>query len=151
MFGEIDFNRQIRPILSQSSSLAMAWMLPRAILDWTLPNLPTRGEVGPPPPSFRGNPRARSSFDLCAWRRPDACQRREVIGRSVSLLRQWIKEGARYAKHWAYEKPVRPKVPSAQARGFVRNPIDSFVLQNLNAAGGNPADHGWARWLRRVG
>ena len=29
----------------------------------------------------------------------------------------------------AYEKPVRPEVPFAQNQSFVRNPIDSFVLQ----------------------
>ena len=58
----------------------------------------------------------------------------------ISLLRQWIKEGARYAKHWAYEKPVRPKVPSARNQSFIRNPIDSFVLQNLKGAGGHRAN-----------
>ena len=58
----------------------------------------------------------------------------------ISLLRQWIKEGARYAKHWAYEKPVRPKVPSAQNQSFIRNPIDSFVLQNLKERGWTPSE-----------
>ena len=48
--------------------------------------------------------------------------------------------GARYAKHWAYEKPVRPKVPSARNQSFIRNPIDSFVLQNLKEPGGHRAN-----------
>ena len=69
----------------------------------------------------------------------------------VSLLTQWIKEGARYAKHWAYEKPVRPKVAFGKEKAFVRNPIDSFVSKGLNARGWKPSEPAdKARWLRRV-
>ena len=61
-------------------------------------------------------------------------------------------EGARYAKHWAYEKPVRAKVPFGKAKGFVRNPIDSFVLAQLEKQrDGTPLLlRIKARWLRRV-
>ena len=29
----------------------------------------------------------------------------------IELLRRWIAQGAPYAKHWAYVKPVRPALP----------------------------------------
>jgi len=46
------------------------------------------------------------------------------------LLDQWIKEGAEYARHWAFVPPVQPKVPEIQSTR-VLNPIDTFILDNL--------------------
>jgi len=46
------------------------------------------------------------------------------------LLDQWIKEGAKYEKHWAFVAPV-PSTPPAKGSKWVRNGIDSFVLENL--------------------
>ena len=36
---------------------------------------------------------------------------KKLTEREVALLREWIKGGAKYAKHWSYEKPARPQVP----------------------------------------
>ena len=42
------------------------------------------------------------------------------------LLRRWIKEGAKFAEHWAFAPPQRPPAPAA-GRGWARNAIDGFV------------------------
>src|SRR5439155_11128488 len=36
---------------------------------------------------------------------------------------------------WAFRTPQRPAVPTVQARGRIRNPIDAFVLAALEAKG----------------
>jgi hypothetical protein len=41
--------------------------------------------------------------------------------------------------HWAFKPPVRSVVPTVQAAGWVRNPIDAFVLAKQEAAGLKPA------------
>jgi hypothetical protein len=41
--------------------------------------------------------------------------------------------------HWAFKPPVRPAVPTVRATGWVRNPIDAFVLAKLETAGLRPA------------
>jgi cytochrome c553 len=46
----------------------------------------------------------------------------------VAILENWIKQGAKYAAHWAYIPVVRPAVPSIVNAG---NPIDAFVLERL--------------------
>jgi cytochrome c553 len=43
------------------------------------------------------------------------------------------------AAHWAYVKPVRPAVPTVRHAGWVRGPIDAFVLARLEAEGLVPA------------
>ncbi len=53
----------------------------------------------------------------------------------ISLLERWIREGAIYEGHWAFQPPTRPQVPVAQAHLRVTNPIDAFVLANLEARG----------------
>jgi hypothetical protein len=41
--------------------------------------------------------------------------------------------------HWAWRPPVRPSVPRVRATGWVRNPIDAFILAKLEPAGLAPA------------
>ncbi|WP_165233082.1 DUF1553 domain-containing protein [Aquisphaera insulae] len=47
-------------------------------------------------------------------------------------LRRWVDQGAKWGKHWAFEPPVRPDVPHTSTPGWVRNPIDAFVLSKLD-------------------
>lgn len=47
------------------------------------------------------------------------------------ILRRWIAEGAHYEPHWAYQTPTRPSVPKVKQTGWVKNPIDAFVLSRL--------------------
>jgi Protein of unknown function (DUF1553)/Protein of unknown function (DUF1549) len=35
--------------------------------------------------------------------------------------------------HWAFRKPERPLIPQVKSRQWVRNPIDAFVLEKLEA------------------
>ena len=79
---------------------------------------------------------------------------KKLTEREVALVRDWIKSGAKYTKHWAYEKPVRAAVPGKSAQSSVlgaqtpgtdarlaklrtehwalsTNPIDAFILARL--------------------
>ncbi|HVT28038.1 MAG TPA: DUF1549 domain-containing protein, partial [Lacipirellulaceae bacterium] len=51
----------------------------------------------------------------------------------IAILRTWIKQGAHYAKHWSYVKPVRTAPPTAAApwQKWPRNAIDQFALQTM--------------------
>ncbi len=62
----------------------------------------------------------------------------------IEVLRQWIDDGAKWAdaggetaapakKHWAYETPIRPPVPTPREKQWVANPIDAFVLAKLES------------------
>jgi mono/diheme cytochrome c family protein len=69
----------------------------------------------------------------------------------VETLRAWIAQGASYAAHWSYVKPVRPNIPALRDPSSARNPIDRFILARLDKEGLKPtpqADR--AALLRRV-
>ena len=66
----------------------------------------------------------------------------------IALVERWIKEGAEYQGHWAFQIPVKPAIPSIPAGG---NAIDAFLAQGLAAKGLKPnGDAPKATLLRRA-
>ena len=49
----------------------------------------------------------------------------------IALLKQWVKEGAPWKKHWSFIPPERPALPSVRDRKWPRNEIDYFTLARL--------------------
>lgn len=75
-------------------------------------------------------------------RMPPPGSGRPLTESEVELLRQWIAQGAEYAQHWSYVRPVRPTVPDvAPVNGvhWPRNPIDHFILDRLRREGLAPS------------
>ncbi len=62
-----------------------------------------------------------------------------LSARDRSMLRAWIQQGANYARHWAYVTPTRPAVPRVKQKRWPRNPIDAFILARLEAERLKPA------------
>jgi hypothetical protein len=62
----------------------------------------------------------------------------KLTPQEVDLLKQWIRQGANYAKHWSYEKPVRPPVPEVADQAWPKNEIDRFILARLEKEGLRP-------------
>jgi hypothetical protein len=49
----------------------------------------------------------------------------------IDLLRRWIKAGAPYARHWSYEVPQRPALPAVANGAWPQGPLDRFILARL--------------------
>ncbi|MBL8175627.1 MAG: PSD1 domain-containing protein [Bryobacterales bacterium] len=87
---------------------------------------------------------------------------RKLKDEQIAVLEQWIKDGVAMpqsalkskrpgADHWAFQPVRRAALPAVQAKNWVRNPIDHFVLAKIEKAGLTPsaeADRGTL--LRRV-
>lgn len=68
-----------------------------------------------------------------------------------NLLKQWIDQGAEWQEHWAFRKIQKPATPTVQASAWIKNPIDTFVLSKLEKQGISPAPEAdKERLLRRV-
>src|SRR6188768_3676441 len=48
----------------------------------------------------------------------------------ISILKKWIKEGAKWGEHWAYVPVKKPGLPEIKNE-WIRNEIDQFVYQKL--------------------
>ncbi|MDO1449281.1 DUF1553 domain-containing protein [Rhodocytophaga aerolata] len=55
----------------------------------------------------------------------------------IAKLKEWIKQGAHWSKHWAYIAPQKPSVP-ADTSGKAINPIDNFIWAKLQQQGLTP-------------
>lgn len=67
-------------------------------------------------------------------KQPSAAERR--------VLKQWLEAGGEYAGHWSLSPLTRPAVPQFTSGSLAQwpvNAIDAFVLQELRAAGLQPA------------
>ncbi len=73
---------------------------------------------------------------------PDESQRmppaefgKTLTPEEISVLRRWIEQGAPYATHWSYVQPAKPILPTAPAewQHWPRNAIDQFALQGILA------------------
>ncbi|HUQ93317.1 MAG TPA: c-type cytochrome domain-containing protein, partial [Bryobacteraceae bacterium] len=68
----------------------------------------------------------------------------------IGRIRSWIEQGATWPdgigsagsevkKHWAFVAPKRPAPPKVSRPGWVRNPIDAFILARLEQEGLQPS------------
>ncbi|MFN0171682.1 MAG: PSD1 and planctomycete cytochrome C domain-containing protein [Bryobacteraceae bacterium] len=151
--GEISFNRDVRPIMSntcfachgpdKSSRLAG---LRLDIRDQALK--PNRKGIAPIVP---GDPEGSAVIQRVfasdsARVMPPKYAHKDLTLAQKQTLRQWVAEGARYEGHWAYEPVRRPAVPEGAA-----HPIDAFIRARLAREGLKPSPEAARRTLiRRV-
>ena len=64
---------------------------------------------------------------------------KKLTPQQIETLRAWIDGGAAWQKHWSYIKPERPDVPAVGNAAWPRNAIDHFILQRLEAEGLSPS------------
>ena len=57
----------------------------------------------------------------------------------IALLRQWIKEGAKWQDYWAFVPPKMQPLPQVKRAGWARQPMDQFILARLEKEGLAPS------------
>ncbi|MBL8818837.1 MAG: PSD1 domain-containing protein [Planctomyces sp.] len=88
-----------------------------------------------------------------ALQMPPAETGKKLTAEQVELLRRWIKTGAEYRGHWAFEAPQRPALPEpvTSLKAQSRHPIDLFIQARLAQHGLHPAEEASRETLiRRV-
>jgi hypothetical protein len=156
--ARLDFNRSIRPILSDNCFACHGPDAQTRQADLRL-DVKDGGafedrdghRVIVPGDSAKSQLFHRITSPDEATRMPPVSTGMKLTGKQIELIQQWIDEGAKWEQHWAFEPPVRPAVPEVKQKGWGRTPIDSFVLARLEQEGLQPA-HGTdkATLLRRV-
>ena len=56
----------------------------------------------------------------------------------IKLFTKWIEQGAKYEKHWAFVAPVKEALPEVDNSKWVKNEIDPFILEKMEAKGFDP-------------
>jgi hypothetical protein len=80
---------------------------------------------------------------------PPPRTKKKLTAAQKDVLRRWIAAGAEYQAHWSFLAPKRPPLPAVRNASWVRNPIDHFVLAELEKHGLTPAPEADRRTLAR--
>jgi uncharacterized membrane protein len=57
----------------------------------------------------------------------------------VEILKRWVAEGAEWQKHWSFVAPERAELPAVKDKRWPRNALDHFVLARMEAEGLKPS------------
>jgi len=139
--GPVEFNRDIRPILSDNCYQCHG---PDANKRKAKLRLDTeadafRDEDGVRP-FVAGKPSESEAYRRITTADADDLMPPPDSGRALTdsekeLVRRWIEQGAKWQNHWAFIPAKRPGLPLGQARagGWPLNAIDHFILARLRA------------------
>ncbi len=144
--GSIDFDRQVRPILSNTCFKCHG---PDEEVRESGLRLDVRDEALQPADS--GKPaivpgkadestlvkRIMSSNPKFVM--PPPKSNKTLTQDQKDLLKAWIEQGADYRQHWSFTKPIRPALPQVKNEAWSRNPVDRFILARLEAEGLRPS------------
>ena len=138
---EIDYNRMVKPILSDKcftchgpdrAKIKAGLRLDMAESAYgELPESPGKVAIDP------GSPEGSELFYRILSRDPQYKMplpesHLQLSAREKAILVKWIEKGAVYKPHWAFVKPVKSTVPDVEnSHWTVRNPIDHFILNRL--------------------
>src|SRR5262249_47498651 len=131
----IDYNRQVRPILSNNCfqchgpdadqrESGLRLDVREAALQ---PADSGKPAVVPGRPDQSGLVR-RVSATKKGTVMPPPSSNKTLTAAEKQLLKDWIAQGAAYQTHWSFLTPKRPTPPTVNVKheGWVRNPIDRF-------------------------
>ena len=140
---KLDFNRDIRPILSDNCFACHGLDAKKRKADLRLDVAESAFKaiegVFPIKP---GSPETSSVIQRILTKDEDELMpppdsNKHVTPAQAEILQRWIKEGAEYKKHWAFEPPAITAPPSV--KGPVQNGIDAFIQDRVAKAGLSPS------------
>ncbi|MBL9137091.1 MAG: PSD1 domain-containing protein [Verrucomicrobiales bacterium] len=155
--ADLRFNRDIRPILSdhcfQCHGPDASSRKAKLRLDVREGAIGQRSEGGPVVKV--GDPNGSSLIARVISHDPDEVMpppdvKKPLSESQVATLKEWIRQGAPYEGHWAYEPVERPVEPrTAVGDRWARNPIDRFIAAKWEGRGMEPSPKADPRTLRR--
>ncbi len=147
---DIDFNRDIRPILSANCFQCHGPDDKHREAEMRLDD-----EEGVSA-AFSGNLAESEAWQRIISEEPDTRMppvdsHLELKPAQIATLKAWIEAGAKWEGHWSFIAPQRPPVPKTDRPDWVKNSIDAFILKRLEERGLTPNDPAQLeRVLRRV-
>ena len=135
--GSVDFNRDIRPVLSDNcfschgpDEKKRKGKLRLDVKDGMFADREGHPAVKP------GNPQNSELWSRITNQDPDELMpppksEKKLTADQIALFKRWIEQGAKWQGHWAFEPPVKPEPPVANNLRWPRNEIDRFILASL--------------------
>ncbi len=150
--AEVEFDRDIRPILSDACFFCHGPDSAKRKADLRLDTEQgaLRQFKGGRRPIVPGDPEKSEIIRRMLTEDPDEKMpppdsHRTITPQQIEKVKQWVRQGAHWQQHWAFVAPKRPHLPLPNGAGakaeviWPRNPIDAFVLTRLQKEGLKPS------------
>lgn len=144
--GEVDFNRDIRPLLAGScfdchgpDEKARKAKLRLDTPENVFVERDGYRVINRDDPGSSELLRRVSSRDPEEVMPPADSAHERLTSEQVAVLRAWIEQGAKWAQHWAFSPPERPALPEVSEKSWPRNGVDFFVMARLDRKKLKPA------------
>lgn len=140
---KLDFNRDIRPILSDNCFACHGFDAKKRKADLRLDTAEGAYAVIDGVQAIKpGDVKASSIIARIVSTDADEVMpppesHKKIAPKQLETLKLWISQGAEYEQHWAFEKPMKAAVP--EVSGKVRNAVDAFIQHRLESEGLTPA------------
>jgi hypothetical protein len=144
----VSFEKHILPLLKQNCYQCHDVAKQRSGLRLDMRSSAMTGGESGKPGIIPGQSAASELFRRLVTTDPDEQMppKKPLAKEQIAAIQQWIDAGAKWpdalanettTKHWAFETPTRPTVPSTQYP--VHNPIDAFIRSRLEVEGLKPS------------
>ncbi len=153
----VNFDRDVRPILSDNCFACHGPDEKRRMANLRLDTedglFADRGtyRIVTPGDAAKSRLLARIGATAPAGRMPPPQSGTTLTAAQIATIRQWVEQGAKWERHWAFVPPSRPAMPAVKNEKWARNPIDRLVLARLEREGLKPSPEAdRATLLRRL-
>ena len=143
--GKLDFNRDIRPILSENCFTCHGPDPSKRKAGLRLDvrtNAITQLKSGDiaivPGKSLQSEVLKRITAKDEDDHMPPAKSGKHLTEAQIDTLKRWIDQGAEYKKHWAFIPPQLPALPEVVNKRWPHNGLDYFILSRLEDSGFAP-------------
>jgi len=154
--GSVDFARDIRPLFNKHCVGCHGGVKRAAKISFIYRDVVVATNATDAKPIHPGDPEASELIRRITTtneddRMPPAEHGPRLSEREISLFREWIRQGAAWKEHWAWVRPTSPAVPKVSKPKWIRQPLDAFVLAQLDSKRLKPSPEAdRAQWIRRV-
>ncbi len=136
----IDFNREVRPILSDACFHCHGPEAAQRKKNKTKLRLDTRdglfGNLDGIIPVVPGQPQKSELIARLISHDEDNVMPprdapKQLTKENIATITKWIEQGAKWEQHWAFVAPKAPALPKVNQEQWVKQPLDHFVLARL--------------------
>jgi hypothetical protein len=149
--GKIEYNRDVRPILAEN---CFACHGPDSAARKAGLRLDRRDDAVEAKAIIAGDSKGSAVVERVFAADPSEVMpppksHKKLTAAQKETLKKWIEQGAEYQPHWSLIAPTRPKLPPVKDTTWAKNPIDTFILAELENHGLKPAPEADRRTLAR--
>ncbi|HEX5789970.1 MAG TPA: DUF1549 domain-containing protein, partial [Luteolibacter sp.] len=154
--AEVDFNRDIRPILTKECTACHGGVKAAGGISFIYRDMALAEGKSGQRAIVPGKPAESEMMRRLRSDDPDEVMPKPKHGpplpaSQIALIERWIAEGAKWQEHWAFVPPREVAVELVSDASWPTTPLDRHVLARLDKEGLKPSPEASPEeWLRRV-